>query len=350
MRAAETRRAVRELLPLVEPASKALAIGVMIAGVLQLLMQLPSLRAEGFLVMPSLNLRNTAVMRVAWLMGPAVFSVSVAQINLLVNTFLASFLVTGSVTWLYYSDRLMEFPVGVFGIALATVVLPNLARQHTSGSAESFSNMLDWALRWVVVIAVPATFALIILAVPLLATLFNYNQFTVNDVQQSATALQAFSMGVCGFIFVKVLAPGFFARQDTRTPMQVAVVSVLVNIVLSIILVGPMAHTGLALAISIAAWVNSVLLAAILLYRKIYRPAPGWLWFLARVAVAVIAMCAVLWFGSANDQIWFERSLSERVWSITWVVISAAVVYFVALYALGLRPHALLLKPAREPL
>jgi putative peptidoglycan lipid II flippase len=338
--------AMWQLMPVMEPSSTALAVGVMIAGVLQLLIQLPALKTEGFLVMPTLDFRNSAVMRVARLMGPAVFSVSVAQINLLVNTFLASFLVTGSVTWLYYSDRLMEFPVGVFGIALATVVLPNLSKEHTSGSPQSFSDMLDWALRWVVVIAVPSTFALIMLAVPLLTTLFNYNQFTVADVQQSAFALQAFSIGICGFIFVKVLAPGFFARQDTRTPMKVAVVSVFVNIVMSIVLVGPLAHTGLALAISIAAWVNTLLLAGILIKSKIFMPKPGWLWFMLRVGIAVGAMCTVLWYFTAADQVWFERNLAERVWNVVGVVIAAVITYFGLLHVLGLRPQALLLKPS----
>ena len=341
--------AMWQLVPIMSDAAQALAMGVMAAGVLQVVMQLPSLAREGYLVRPRLDIKNSAVLRVGKLMLPAVFSVSVAQVNLLVNTFLASFLVTGSVTWLYYSDRLMEFPVGVFGIALATVVLPNLSREYTKGTAQRFSNMLDWALRWVVVIAVPATFALILLAVPLLATLFNYNRFSVVDVQQSALALQAFSIGVCGFIFVKVLAPGFFARQDTTTPMRIAVVSVAVNVVMSFILVGTLQHTGLALAISIAAWVNALLLGLVLVMQKIYVPASGWLWFGVRIGLAVSLMSGVLILSSPADAVWFEWALWERVGALTAIVCTAVASYFATLWILGLKPQELLLRPTQQP-
>ena len=333
------------LVPLLENAAQALAVGVLVAGFVQLLFQLPSLVKEGYLPKPVIDRDNPAVRRVFGLMLPAIFSVSVAQINMLVNTFLASFLVTGSVSWLYFSDRLMEFPVGVFGIALATVVLPSLSKEYSSGTADSFSAMLDWALRWVVVIAVPATAALYLLATPLLTTIFQYNAFSTLDVEMSASALQAFSIGVCGFIFVKVLAPGFFARQDTKTPMYIGVVAVAVNVVFSIFLVRIMAHTGLALAISIAAWVNAALLFMTLYQRRIFVPQSGWFWFLSRVALAVAVMVACLIYLDQPVQDWYQQGLARRVERLTLLVGVGGASYLLSLILLGLRPRQLLLGP-----
>ncbi len=332
------------LVPHMDNAAQALAVGVLIAGIVQLLFQVPSLLKEGYLPTFKLDTQNSAMRRVFTLMLPAVFSVSVAQVNMFVNTVLASFLVTGSVSWLYYSDRLMEFPVGVFGIALATVVLPSLSKEHANGDSKHFSGMMDWALRWVVMIALPATLALYLLAVPLLTTIFQYNAFTTNDVTMSALALRAFSVGVCGFIFVKVLAPGFFARQDTKTPMRIAVIAVAVNVVLSVIMVRSLQHTGLALAISIAAWVNASLLFITLRVRRIYRPEVGWLWFLVRVMIAVGVMSAVLWALNAEDDIWFAWQLGQRVLHLCLLVAAGGASYFASLFVLGLRPQQLLLR------
>jgi putative peptidoglycan lipid II flippase len=335
------------LIPVLDNAAQALAVGVLIAGVVQLLFQLPSLHQEGYLSSPVIDRQNTEVKKVFSLMVPAIFSVSVAQINMLVNTFLASFLVTGSISWLYFSDRLMEFPVGVFGIALATVVLPSLSKEHTSGSPESFSAMMDWALRWVIVIAVPATVSLFLLATPLLTTIFQYNAFSIEDVAMSAVALKAFSLGICGFIFVKVLAPGFFARQDTTTPMRIAVVSVAVNVVFSFLLVSHLAHTGLALAISIAAWVNAALLFIVLLRRSIFRPRVGWFLFLLRVTIATIAMSMVLISLNQPHEAWYSQGLNERLFHLVVLVVSGAITYFLSLLVMGIRPHQLLLAPGR---
>ena len=331
------------LVPLVETASRALAIGVLVAGVVQLLFQLPSLYKEGYLPKLSLNTSTPGVSKVFSLMLPAVFSVSVAQINTFVNTVFLSGLMTGSVSWLYYSDRLMEFPVGVFGIALASVVLPSLSKENTSGTDASFSAMMDWALRWVVLIAVPATFALYLLATPLLSTIFQRNAFNANDVAMSSLSLEAFAIGVCAFIFVKVLAPGFFAKQDTKTPMQIAVVAVLVNILLSVLLVGSMQHTGLALAVSIAAWVNATLLFIMLMVRGIYRPQPGWLWFLVRIALAASAMTTILMFLNEPAVVWHGWSLAQRIGHLMLLVGAGAISYFVVLLLLGIRPRQLLL-------
>lgn len=331
------------LVPLMQSAARALAIGVLVAGVVQVLFQLPSLYREGYLPRLRLDFKNSAVKRVYTLMLPAAFSVSVAQINLFVNTVLASFLVTGSVSWLYYSDRLMEFPVGVFGIALATVVLPSLSKEGAAGDPESFAKMLDWALRWVIVISIPATFALYFLATPLLSAMFQYNAFTSDDVAQSALALKAFAVGVCGFIFVKVLAPGFFARQDTKTPMKIAVLSVAVNIILSLVLVRFFAHTGLALAISIAAWLNASLLFIVLWRQGVYQAQAGWLAFMLRVGFSVAVMSACLLFLNKEPEFWYDLSLLGRVWELSVLVTVGGVSYFATLLITGLRPSQLLL-------
>lgn len=336
--------ALLALVPLLDNAAYALAVGVLVAGFVQLAFQIPGLVREGYFPRPALDRSNPAVRKVFALMLPAVFSVSVAQVNMLVNTILASSLVTGSVSWLYYSDRLMEFPVGVFGIALATVVLPSLSREYASGTRESFAAMLDWAIRWVIVIAVPASFALYQLAVPLLTTIFQYNAFSQDDVLMSASALQAFAIGVCGFIFVKILAPGFFARQDTKTPMKIAVTAVIVNVILALILVKSMAHTGLALAISVAAWVNAGLLFVVLWRRRIFSPQRGWLWFGLRIVLAVVAMQVVLVLSDQPAADWFTQTLGQRLARLSVMVVGGAGAYFAALLLLGMRPHQLLLR------
>jgi putative peptidoglycan lipid II flippase len=336
------------LVPFVESASRALAIGVLIAGLVQLIFQFPSLIKEGYLPRPSLNVASPGVKKVFSLMVPAVFSVSVAQINTFVNTVFLSGLMTGSVSWLYYSDRLMEFPVGVFGIALASVVLPSLSKENASGSDASFSAMMDWALRWVILIAVPATLALYLLATPLLSTIFQRGAFNANDVAMSALALEAFAIGVCGFIFVKVLAPGFFAKQDTKTPMRIAMIAIAVNIVFSVLLVRSMQHTGLALAVSIAAWVNAALLFIMLRVRGIYTPESGWVWFLSRVALATAAMSAAIVFLNEPAETWQAWSLGQRVGNLLVLVGVGIVSYFLVLLFLGIRPKQLLLGPRKN--
>lgn len=270
-----------------------------------------------------------------------------AQINVLVGTLLASFLVTGSVSWLYYSDRLMEFPIGVFGIALATVVLPSLAKVHSSGSAEAFSELLDWALRWVILIALPACIALILLATPLVSSIYQLSSvFSANDVAMAANALVAYSVGVVGIILVKVLAPGFYARQDIKTPVRIGVIAMLVNIGLSIVLVQWLAHVGLALSVSLAAWVNAGLLYRRLVRDKIYRPLSGWFTFIAKVILACLAMAVFLWWLSAPASVWVAAGVAERLVWLLGLVVGGIGIYFGVLYALGLRPAGLLLKPS----
>ena len=322
----------------------ALAWGVFIAGVAQLLFQLPFLARLGLLPRPKVKRGHDGVTRVFKLMLPAIFGVSVAQINTLINTILASFLVTGSVSWLYYSDRLMEFPLAVFGIALATVILPSLSHQHTNGDKQEFSRLLDWALRWSFLIGVPATVALILLAGPLLTTFFHYGAFNEQDVRMSAQALAAFAAGLLGFILVKVLAPGFYARQNTKTPVRIGMIAMGVNIVLSVALVFTLQHTGLALAISIAAIVNAALLYRVLRRTGVYAPEAGWGLYLTRIVLATAGMGATLAWGVGDLDVWLKASASSRALHLTALVVGGGLAYLTALFLFGVRPRELLLK------
>ncbi len=332
------------IVPGVGNAAIGLSLGVLIAGVMQLIFQVPFLRRAGYLPYPQLRPRNEGVSRVFRLMLPAIFSVSVAQINLLVNTLLASFLVTGSISWLYYSDRVMEFPLGVFGIALATVILPSLSRLHARDEPQAFSRLMDWSLRWVFLIGVPASVGLIALAGPMIATLFQYGATTPDDVRMMSKSLIAFSTGLLGFVLVKVLAPGFFARQDTKTPMRVAAASMAANIALSLLLIVPLAHVGLALAISLAAWINAGLLFLLLRQHDVYAPLPGWPAFVAQVAAAGLVMGGVLWWGAGNLDSWIHTDLADRVLRLGGWVVAGALVYFGVIFVLGIRPKQLMLR------
>ena len=321
------------LAPLMDGSAMALAWGVLIAGIVQLFYQLPTLKKMNLLVMPRLDIQDKGVRKVGKLMIPAIIGSSAAQISLLVNTILASFLVTGSVSWLYYSDRLMEFPLGIFGIALATVILPALSDTHHSKTKEEFSALLDWALRWVALIGLPASVALVILSDALVATLFQYGEFTAWDVEMASKSLIAFSIGLPGLIIIKVLAPGFFARQDTQTPARIAVIAVVVNILVSLILIRPLAHVGLALAVTVSAYVNSGLLYYILRKQSTYRPLPGWFGYLAKVVLASTSMGAILYFGAGDLQVWTDAGLLERIGRLTILILSGAAVYFSLVFA-----------------
>ncbi len=334
------------LVPGLGNAAIGLSCGVLIAGILQLGFQIPFLKRVGYVPYPKVRPKNEGVTRVFRLMLPAIFGVSVAQINLLVNTLLASFLVTGSISWLYYSDRLMEFPLGVFGIALATVILPTLSKLHACGEHEPFSHLMDWSLRWVFLLGVPASVGLIALAGPMMTTLFQYGATTPDDVRMMSKSLVAFAAGLLGFVLVKVLAPGFFARQDTKTPMRIAVTAMGVNIVLSLLFIIPLAHVGLALAISIAAWVNAGLLYRALRQRGIYEPVAGWTPHLRRILTASAVMGGVLWWGAGDLDAWLHTDLTTRLsWLAFWIAVGG-VVYFVVIFGLGIRPRELLLNKA----
>ena len=322
----------------------ALAWGVFAAGVLQLLFQFPALWRLRLLPRLHWGFHDPGVRKILKLMLPALFGVSVTQINLLIDTLLASFLPHGSISWLYYSDRLVEFPLGVFGIALATVILPNLSKDWAAGRQENFSRSIDWALRWVALIGLPAAVGLAVLAEPILATLFQYRSFTAHDVHMAGLSLVAYSVGLVGFILVKILVPGFTSRQDTRTPVRFGVVAMVVNVVLNLSLIGWLAHAGLALATSLAACVNGGLLLQRLKREGVYRPLRRWWLFLVQVMVANGLMAAALWW-ITNRYDWLAMPAAWRRLQFLLLAIGAGLlVYIAALLVLGLRPHHVLTK------
>lgn len=299
----------------------ALAWGVFAAGVLQLGFQWPFLRRLGFTVRPRINFHHPGVRRILRLMLPALLGSSVAQINLVVDTVLASFLVSGSVSWLYYSNRLLEFPLGVFGVALGTVILPALSRKHVDAHAEGFSRTIDWALRWGFVITLPAAVGLAVLAGPLLSTLFQHGAFTAHDVSMARRSLIAFACGLPAFVLIKILAPGYYARQDTRTPMRIGIASLLANIGLNLLLIRPLAHAGLAAATSLAAVLNAGLLFRGLRRQSVYRPERGWWSFFARTAGAALLMGLALYLLAGPLTLWTGRStLARALWLLFWVM------------------------------
>jgi len=323
--------------PLFEQPVMALALGVLIAGSLQLLFQLPFLWRIQLLPAPVLGFKDEGVKRILKLMLPALFGVSVSQINLLLDTLLASFLQTGSVSWLYYSDRLAELPLGVFGIAIATVILPSLSRRHAEKSTEHFSRTLDWAMRMVLLIGLPAAMALLVLAEPLIATLFHYGEMTDRDVTMAAMSLRAYACGLLAFMLIKVLAPGYFSRQDTKTPVKIGIVAMVVNMVLNLILIWPLAHAGLALATTLSAFLNAGLLLRGLLKEGVFCWQPGWFKWLMRVGLANILMIVFLLLLAGAPAQWLSFDIGQRVTNMTILVGGGAIVYALVLLVTGMR-------------
>jgi len=315
----------------------ALAWGVTAGGVLQLLFQLPFLQRIRMLPKPKFAWRDAGVRRVLKLMVPALFGVSVAQISLLIDTIFASFLAAGSISWLYYSVRLTYFPLGVFGVALATVVLPHLSRKHANKATGEFSASLDWALRSLLVVGIPAGIGLLLLAGPLLTTLFQYDKFNAFDVLMSRESLWAYSIGLPAFMLVKVLAAGFYSRQNIKTPVKIAAIALGTNIVLNFALVFSLKHAGLALATSLASSLNALLLFVYLLREKVYQPQPGWGVYGLRLLLANGLMAVVLWFASPRLQQWLDWRWYDRLWHLLALIAAAIVVYFISLWLSGLR-------------
>lgn len=342
----------------------ALAWGVFIAGVLQLAFQLPALAKLGLLPRPRWGGAHPGVRKIMRLMVPTLFGSSVAQLNLLLNTALASFLIVGSVSWLYLTDRLLEFPLGMFGVAIGTVILPHLSKRHAATDTEGYSKGLDWGFRLCLLIGVPACLGLVLCAEALIAALFQYGRLHAHDTQMIRLSLMAQSTAVPAFLLVKVLAPAFYSRQDTKTPVKSAVVSVAVNLIATVLLllalvyltdIGraalaktggdlrqalgeiPGAHACLALAIAIAGWVNALQLAWYLRRARVYRRQPGWGRFLRQIAVASVAMTAVvlgllwLWQG------WTVWPWYERVWKLAVVVGAGGGAYGAVLWLQGIR-------------
>ncbi len=326
------------LSPLLDIPIMALAWGVLIAGVIQLLFHLPFLWRLGLLPTPTRK-SDPGVGEVKRLMIPALFGVSVAQINLLLDTVLASFLITGSVSWLYYSDRLMEFPLGVFGVALAIVVLPRLSKKAAREDWQGFKTDLDFALKLVFIVALPATLGLLLLAEPLITTLFYYGAFTAHDVYQSGLSLMAYSLGLLGFILVKILAPAFYARKDMKTPVKIAIVALVANMVFNLLLVWHFAHTGLALATSISAFINAGLLAYFLRKTGFLELSANWKPLVVQGLLANIVLVTFILLVAPVDANWLEFSGWQRLGWLMSLVAGAIVLYFATLFLFGFRPR-----------
>lgn len=326
----------------------ALAGAVLVAGVLQLSAQLPALMRLRFLVRPALGFSHAGVRRILRLMTPIIFGASTTQINLLIDTVIASFLASGSISWLYYSDRLMEFPLGVFAIALGTVLLPRLSHHFARGETGHYSTLLDRALRLTLLFMPAAAMGLLALAGPIVATIYGYGHFDVHDVAMARASLMAYAIGLTGFALIKVLAPAYFARQDTRAPVRIGIIAVAVNLALNLVLVLPWAalggyapHAGLALSTALAALVNATLLWRGLRRRAIYTPLPGWGLFIARIAVATLAMGAATWFTAQLLAPWTDIAVGQRVWRLTVLLLEGLAVYAAVLAVLGMRLHHL---------
>ncbi len=337
------------LSPRFEQPVMALALGVLAAGIVQLGIQLPFLARLGLMPRPRWGWAHEKVRRIIRLMLPVLFGSSVAQINMLLDTLVASFLITGSVSWLYYSDRLMEFPLGIFSIALATVILPSLSARHAEASSEAFNAMLDWALRLLIMIGTPAMVGLFLLSGPLITTLFQYNAFSPDDVNMTRYSLMAYAFGFMGFSMVKVLLPGFYSRQDTSTPVRFGIVAMATNMVLNVTFVltilqlGWVApHAGLALATSMGAFVNAGLLYRRLRRDGVYRPLAGWGRLGLQVTMASIAMATVLLWLSGDLANWFAMDLWARIILLVEVILAGGATYFAVLFLCGVRPRHLL--------
>ncbi|PID44691.1 MAG: murein biosynthesis integral membrane protein MurJ [Proteobacteria bacterium] len=327
--------------PLFEQGVMALAWGVFIAGALQLFFQFPFLLRLHLLPRPRVDYGHEGVKRILALMLPALIGVSVSQINLLLDTILASFLESGSVSWLYYSDRLTELPLGVIGIAIGTVILPSLSRSHASESPDAFSGTVDWALRCVLLIGLPASLALVVLAEPLIATLFYYGEMQARDVTMSSHSLAAYALGLQAFMLIKVLAPGYFSRQDTKTPVKIGIIAMVANMVLNLCLIWNLAHVGLALATSLSAWLNMALLLRGLWREKVYIPRPGWRRFLIRLVIANGVMVAILLVASPATPEWMSHGAGFRAGTLAWLVPLGMVSYFGLLLLMGVNLKSL---------
>jgi putative peptidoglycan lipid II flippase len=318
-----------------DPPVLVLAWAVFAGGALQLALQLPFLARIGMLPRWRFNLRDPGMRRVAALMVPALFGVSVIQLSLLINSIFASYLVTGSVTWLYYAERLMELPAGVVGVAVGTILLPSLSRHYTSGDTDQYGRLLDWGLRVTLLLALPAAAALAVLAVPLITTLFHYGRFGADDVWMTRQALVAYSLGLVGMILVKILAPGFYARQNVVTPVKIGLATLAATQLMNIAFIVPLKHAGLALAIGLGACLNAALLYRYLRRHGIYAPQPGWAAFAGRVAFAVAAMSAVLYFAMGPSAWWLQAAGQHKAAGVCGLVLVGSAAYGLVLLALG---------------
>lgn len=320
---------------------KVLAWAVFFGGFLQLLFQIPFLKQIGLLPKFDLHQNDDGVWRILKLMGPAILGVSVAQISMITNTIFASFLDTGSVSWLYYADRLMEFPTGVLGVALGTILLPSLSKAYSGSDEGEYSQLLDWGLRLTFILAAPAAVALAVLAAPLVISLFHYGKFTAHDALMTEQALIAYSIGLLGLILVKILAPGFYARQNIKTPVKIAIFTLVITQLMNVlfIFVLPLRHAGLALAIGLGACINAALLYYHLRKAHVYQPQPGWLTFFFKLLLALSVMGITLYFAMGDTNAWLNFGLIKRLLYISGLVALGGMSYFATLMLLGFRPR-----------
>ncbi len=319
------------------PSILTLAWATFCGGGLQLAFQIPFLKKIDMLVFPKLDFKNKAVWRVIKLMGPAIFAVSIAQISMVINTIYASFLPSGSISWMYYADRLMEFPTGVLGVALGTILLPSLSKHASSGNVEDFSQTMDWGVRLCLLLALPATFGIALIARPLTMTLFMHGKFNLLDVDMTERALIAYAIGLLGLILVKVFGPGFYARQDIKTPVKVAIFVLICTQVMNLAFIGPLKHAGLALSIALGACINASVLCYLLIKRGIYIPNQGFKDFLFRLLIAIAIMIIVTILSLKFLPFNFSGPTYIRFCFLTVLVIIAVSSYFISLFALGFR-------------
>ena len=325
--------------PYFNPPVLALGWGAFLGGILQLSLQFPALKRLGMVPRWDWAPRDEGVRRILYLMGPAAFGVSISQISLLINTLFASFLESGSVSWLYYADRLMEFPTGMLGVALGTILLPSLSKHHADNDTVEYSRLLDWGLRMTLLLAAPAAVALGILAVPLITTLFRYGAFTAHDVAMTRMALVAYSLGLIGLILVKVLAPGFYARQNIKTPVKIAIVTLLATQGMNLIFIWPLKHAGLALSIGLGACLNAGILYYKLRKHGIFLPQPGWAGFLLKLFAAIAVMGIFLWLGMDEESVWINYGFGLRILHLSALVACGVAAYFFSLWLFGFRMH-----------
>ncbi len=329
------------LSPTLDKPEIGLAWGVFFGGVIQFLFQIPFLLQERALVKPSWGWNHPGVVKIRTLMIPALFGVSVSQINLLLDTFIASFLVTGSISWLYYSDRLLEFPLGLFGIAIATVILPALSKKHVNAEGEGFGRTMDWGIRAIVLLGLPAMMGLIVLAQPMLMVLFMRGAFGVSDVEMASYSLIAYGTGLLSFMLIKVLAPGYYARQDTKTPVRYGIIAMVSNMGFNIIFAVPFGYVGLAIATSLSALLNASLLYRGLHLAGVYRVSKQTIIFFIKTLLATVVMVALLLYFSPEQAQWLDWSLIERMSHLFALILGGALGYFIALVLLGIHPWRL---------
>jgi len=322
-----------------DPPVLALAWAVFAGGILQLAFQIPFLVRMGLLPRWRLDWSHPGVRRVLKIMAPATFGVSVAQVSLLINTIFASYLPTGSVSWLYYADRLMELPAGMLGVALGTILLPSLSKYHADANRVEYARLLDWGLRITILLAVPSAVALAVIALPLVSTLFQYGRFGVDDAWMTCRALVAYSIGLIGMILVKILAPGFYARQNVKTPVKIGILTLIATQAMNLAFIGPLKHAGLALAIGLGACLNAALLYRILRRDGIFVPQPGWPVFLLKVAASVGFMAVVLFTTMGEAGWWLGASWRLKLPAVLGLVLLGAATYAASLAAFGFRPR-----------